>query len=115
MSLSESVRRIGVEPVGGTAGIDKMLVGYGLPPFPAFGVYVGEVAAPVLVILGLYARAGAALIAVNMVFAIALAHSADLFTLTRTGGWALELQAFYLFTALAIALMGPGRLSVNRG
>ena len=70
--------------------------------------------APILVLLGFYARVGAALIVVNMLFAILLAHRADLLVLTRTGGWALELQAFFLFTALALALMGPGRFGINR-
>lgn len=99
---------------GGTAGLEKMLASAGLPGFLAFGVYVGEVLAPVLVILGFYARVGAALIVVNMLFAVLLAHRADLFVLTRTGGWALELQAFFLFTALALVFMGPGRFGINR-
>ena len=99
---------------GGTAGVEKMLASVGLPSFFAFGVYVGEVLAPVLVILGFYARVGAAVMVVNMLFAVLLAHRADLFLLTRTGGWALELQAFFLFTALALVFMGPGRFSLNR-
>lgn len=99
---------------GGTTGVEKMLEGAGLPSFLAAGVYVGEVLAPILVVLGFYARVGAAVIVVNMLFAILLAHRADLFLLTKTGGWALELQAFFLFTALALMLMGPGRLSINQ-
>jgi putative oxidoreductase len=34
--------------------------------------------------------------------------------LTESGAWALELQAFFLFTALALVFMGPGRFSINR-
>ena len=98
----------------GVPGIEKMVEGIGLPSYFAFGVYLGEVLAPILVLLGFYARLGAALIVVNMLFAIVLAHRADLLVLTKTGGWALELQAFFLFTALALALMGPGRYSINR-
>ena len=98
---------------GGTAGIEKMLVSAGLPGFFAFGVYVGEILAPILVLLGFYARVGAAIIVVNMLFAVLLVHQADLFALTKTGGWALELQAFFLFTALALMFMGPGRWSLN--
>jgi putative oxidoreductase len=98
----------------GTGGVERMLEGIGLPGSIAFGVYVGEVLAPVLVIIGFYARVGAGIMVVNMLFAIVLAHRADVFLLTKTGGWALELQAFFLFTALALMLMGPGRLSVNR-
>lgn len=99
---------------GGTTGVEKMLEGAGLPSFLAAGVYVGEVLAPILVVLGFYARVGAAVIVVNMLFAILLAHRADLFLLTKTGGWALELQAFFLFTALALALIGPGRFGINQ-
>jgi putative oxidoreductase len=84
-----------------------------MPAFVAYGVYIGEVIAPVLVILGWYSRIGSLLIAINMVFALSLAHRADLFNVATTGGYALELQAMYLLTAIAIALMGPGRYSMN--
>jgi putative oxidoreductase len=98
---------------GGVAGIGQALAANGLPAAIAYGVYVGEIAAPVLVILGFYSRIGSALIAINMLFAIGLMHRADLFKIGEHGGWALELQAFYLFTAIALALMGPGRYSIN--
>jgi putative oxidoreductase len=32
----------------------------------------------------------------------------------QSGGWAIELQAMFLFTAIALALLGPGRFSVNQ-
>jgi putative oxidoreductase len=99
---------------GGVGGISGMLQGVGLPATLAYGAYIGEVLAPLLVILGLYARVGAALIVVNMLFAIYLAHRDDVFMLTKQGGWALELQGMFLFTALALALIGPGRYGVNR-
>ena len=107
--LLHGIAKIG----GGIAGIEKMLEGNGLPGFLALGVYVGEILAPILVILGFYARLGAAVIVVNMLFAVLLAHRADLFLLGKTGGWALELQAFFLFTAVAVALIGPGRYGIN--
>jgi putative oxidoreductase len=97
----------------GVGGISGMLQGIGLPGFFAYGAYIGEVLAPLLVILGLYARVGALVIAVNMLVAIYLAHQNDIFALGRGGGWAIELQAFFLFTALAVALTGPGRFSVR--
>jgi len=46
-------------------------------------------------------------------FAFALVHMADLTHLNEQGGWALELQGMFLFTAIALALLGPGRYSVN--
>lgn len=99
----------------GVDGLEKMVAGAGLPSVLAYGVYVGEVLAPLLVIFGFYARFGAAIIVVNMLFAIFLAHRNDLFLLTRSGGWALELQGFFLFTALALVFMRPGRFGINRG
>jgi len=98
---------------GGVGGLSGMVTAAGLPAFFTYGVYVGEVLAPILVLLGWYSRIGAALIAINMLFAISLAHRADLFALGQSGGWALELQGMFLFTAIAVALLGPGRFSLN--
>jgi len=50
-----------------------------------------------------------------MVVAIWLAHTGDITKLNRGGGWALELQWFYLATGLAIACLGAGRYSLRRG
>jgi putative oxidoreductase len=99
---------------GGMGFISGAVAGAHLPHFVAYGVYVGEVIAPLLVIAGWYARVGAAMIAVNMMFAIGLVHQTQLFALSQTGGWALELQGMFLFTALALIALGPGRWSMNQ-
>jgi putative oxidoreductase len=99
--------------MGGVSGLSGMVTGAGLPSFFTYGVYIGEVVAPVLVLLGWYSRVGAVLIAINMLFAVGLAHRAELFALGQSGGWALELQGMFLFTAIAVALIGPGRFSIN--
>jgi putative oxidoreductase len=91
-----------------------MLEAHGLPAYLAYGVYIGEVVGPLLLIIGWYARVGALLIAINMLFAFALAHAKDVLTLGQSGGWALELQGLFLASALALVLMGPGRISINR-
>ena len=98
----------GIDPIQG------MMLSNGLPGFLANSVYLGEVAAPMLLILGYSARVGAGLILINMIVAILLAHSSDLLTLTAHGGWRLELQGMYLFTAAALVLMRPGRFSINQ-
>ena len=98
----------------GVGPIEGMLGGIGLPGYIAYGVFAGEVLGPLLLIAGFYARIGAALITVNMLFALALAHGDELAQLSEQGGWALELQGMFLFTAIALLLMGPGRISVNR-
>jgi putative oxidoreductase len=98
---------------GGVGGIVGMASAAGLPGFVGYAVYIGEVLAPLMVIAGWYSRLAAAVIAINMLFAIALAHASDIFALGSSGGWAIELQGMFLFTAIAVALLGPGRFSVN--
>ena len=99
---------------GGTAGIVGMVEGAGLPGVLGYAVLIGEVLAPLMVIAGFHARIGAALIAINMIVAVALAHMGELASLGQSGGWALELQGMFLFTAIALVFLGPGRFSANQ-
>lgn len=97
----------------GVGFIAGMLAKAGLPGGLAYLVFVGEVVAPLLLIAGVWTRAAALVVVINMVVAIGLVHMDGLFALTKQGGWALELQGLYLFGALAIALLGAGRHSVG--
>lgn len=97
----------GIDPIMG------MVAKAGLPSGVAFLVYVGEVIAPLMILLGIWSRLGAVIVAVNMIVAVALAHLPQFFTMGKTGGWALELQGFYFFTAVAVALLGAGRYSMG--
>jgi putative oxidoreductase len=85
-----------------------------LPPFIAYGVYIGEVVAPLLVILGLWTRIAALLIAINMVVAIGLEAWHLGLVLTRSGGWGIELEAFYLLCAIAVFFLDAGKYRVGR-
>lgn len=98
----------------GLGGIEGMVTAHGLPAFVAYGVLVGEVLAPLLLLLGWFSRVGAALVAVNMLFAFGLAHMGQLTQLNEQGGWALELQGMYLAAAVALVLLGPGRYAINQ-
>ena len=98
---------------GGIGFIADVVAQAGLPSFIAYGVYLGEVVAPALVIAGWYSRVGAGVIAINMLFAIGLVHAGEIFAVGQSGGWALELQGMFLFGAIAVALLGPGKFSLN--
>lgn len=98
---------------GGFAFIVSLMNQYGLPEFFAYAVYLGEVLGPLMIIIGVFTRVGAGLIAINMLVAIVLVHLPQLLELGDHGGWALELQGMYLFTALALTLLGSGRLAVH--
>jgi uncharacterized membrane protein YphA (DoxX/SURF4 family) len=97
----------------GVGGIAEMIRAAGGPGALAYLVYVGEVFAPLLVIFGLWTRPAALVMLINMVVALALVHAGDLLKIGETGGWRLELQAFFLFGSLAIALLGAGRFSLG--
>jgi len=97
----------------GPAPILGLMSEVGLPPVLGYLVYLGEVLAPLLLIVGLWTRPAALVVAINMVVAVALVHTAQLGEFAKNGGWALELQGFYFFTAVAIALLGAGRFSVG--
>jgi len=99
--------------LNGIGFIEGELASHGLPTFLAYGVYVGEIIAPLMVILGYQTRIGALLIIFNMLFAIILVHGNELLSLGRGGGWALELQGFFLFTAVAVIFLGPGRYKLK--
>lgn len=101
--------------INGIDGLDGMLTAAGLPVWFKYGVYLGEVVAPLALITGYYARIGAWLVAVNMLFAIGLAHWNELFMLeAQSGGLVNEKQYMFLFSAIALALIGPGRYAFNQ-
>lgn len=99
----------------GVDGIEGNLESRGLPAFIAFGVYAGEVLAPLLMIIGWRARVAAAVFAFNMVVATLLVHAGDIFAFTKSGAWAIELQMLYMFGAIAVVFLGAGRLSISGG
>ncbi|AQV93813.1 DoxX family protein [Cupriavidus necator] len=106
----------GIAKLTGAAGmgfVAKVVADAGLPAWLTYGVYIGEVVAPILLIIGLWSRLAALIVAINMVFALSLVHAKQFGMLADTGGWALELQGMYLGAALAVVLMGAGRFSVG--
>jgi putative oxidoreductase len=90
-----------------------MLEAKGLPSVIAYGVYVGEVLAPLLVILGILTRVGGILIFINMAMAIFLAGMGQLGELNQVGGWAVELPVLYMLGGLAIFFLGAGKYSIG--
>jgi len=89
------------------------LSSHGLPSILVYGVYIGELLAPALIVLGIFTRYSAIAIIINMIFAIFLMHTGDIFALSQHGGWQLELQGFYLFVAAAIVFLGSGQYAIK--
>ncbi len=94
--------------------VEKMLLNAGFPGYLSHGILVSELLAPFFMVMGLYTRQAALIQAVVMLMAILLVHTGELFSVTAQGGYALELQAFYLFGALAVFFFGAGRYNISR-
>ncbi|MGZ5201457.1 MAG: DoxX family protein [Telluria sp.] len=99
--------------IGGIGFVSGMLAKMGLPPALGYLVYIGEVVAPVLILLGVYTRVAGLVVVVNMIVAILLVHTSQFFSINETGGWTLELQAMYLAAGVVLALTGAGRFSLG--
>ena len=96
----------------GTGWISAMLEAKGLPGFIAQGVYIGEIVAPVLIIIGWLTRPAAFIYAFNIVVATLLVGTDKFFTLTNVGAWGLESEALYFLGGLCIMFLEIGRAHV---
>lgn len=97
---------------GGIVWLEQLLQLNGMPAFLAYGVYLGEIVAPLMLIVGFAVRPAAFILLVNMVFAVGLTHADDLWLLSPQGGWMLEVQGLYMLFAVVLMLSGGGRFSV---
>ncbi|WP_017349455.1 DoxX family protein [Pantoea sp. A4] len=100
--------------IHGVGWIAHLLAVRGLPGFIAYGAYIGEVVAPVMVIVGLMTRPAALIIAINLIVATLLVKTGAFWDRTDVGAWALETEAFYLSGALTILLLGAGKYTLVR-
>lgn len=96
----------------GIDGISGMLIAKGFPGFIAYGVLIGEVVAPVLIILGILTRPSALVIALTMVVAWLMVGMGKTGMLDKTGAWAIESLVYFFLAALAVAFLGAGRYAV---
>ena len=99
--------------LNGVDSIKHLVAQHNLPEMLCFGVYVGEIVGPLLVVFGVFSRVGGLLIVLNMAVAVYLADIHRLFTLNGQGGYALELEAFYFLGGLCVMLLGAGRFSLG--
>ncbi len=95
--------------------LPNLVAGSSLPGFVGYGVILGEVVAPVMLILGCFTRIAAPVYVLNMVIAVWLKHRLQIFQLGKSGGSAIELQLLYTLGAIAIWMLGPGRYSLSKG
>lgn len=99
--------------INGIGGVKHLTATAGFPEFLAYGVYIGEVVIPILILLGAYARAASLVLAFNMLFAIFLAYGGALFSLGKHGAPVFELPFLYLVMSILIFMFGSGKYALN--
>lgn len=97
----------------GVDWIYNLLETKGLPGFIAYGVFVGEIVAPILIIIGYFTRPAAMVYAVNILVATLLVGMGKFFTLTQVGAWGLEVETIYIMAGFCIMFLGAGKYSVS--
>ena len=103
----------GIAKLSNLNGIKNMLAESGLPEIMAYGVYITELIAPILLLIGFRARLASIAFFFGMLSAMFLAHSGDMFALSKTGGLQIELILLYAFGALVLFFTGAGKYSVS--
>ena len=98
--------------IGGTMGL---LEGNGFPGWLAYGAYLGEFAAPLLLMLGKFTRPAGLVLAFNMLMTIVTAHMDIAFQRNEYGGWLIELNVLLMMGGIATALLGAGKYSLSKG
>lgn len=99
----------------GLDAIKDIVVKSGFPEWSSYGVFIGEILAPICIIFGLVTRVFSAILALNCLFAVYMVHMQDFFALSPTGGWALELLGLYFFMSVGLIFTGGGKIALTNG
>lgn len=103
----------GMAKLSSLNGIKSMLAEAGLPEVMAYGVYITELIAPILILIGFRIRLASIIFFFGMIAALLLAHSENLFAISKTGGLEIELILLYAFGALVFFFTGAGKYAVS--
>jgi putative oxidoreductase len=98
----------------GIGFVAQSLASMQLPAALGYGVYVAEVVAPVLLIVGLWTRFAAAIVAFDMFMAFVLVLHPRMFAVKpQGGGLVVEVEAMFFLIALGLVFMGGGRYAIT--
>ncbi len=96
----------------GVEGVKSSIGNAGLPEALSYAVYLGEVIAPLMLIVGFRSRIASLFVAATMLVVMFI-QSEKLNQTIPNGAWALELQGLFLFGSIAIFLAGAGKYAVS--
>lgn len=95
--------------------IKSLLNQHGIPSFIAYGVYIGEILAPILIVIGYRTKLVGLVFAINCLVAIIIVQLPYLFKLNEFGGWAIGPIFIYMMFGITLFFTGAGKhaLSTN--
>lgn len=99
----------------GTEMVTQTLQNAGIPSMFTFGVFLGEVIGPIMMIVGYKTRIGAAFVVLDMITAVLLVHVTQITLLNEGGGLMIELNLLYLMGAIAVLFLGSGSIAISKG
>lgn len=103
----------GIDKIGNLDGVIAVLGNRGLPGFLAYAIYIGEILAPLMLLIGVRIKIAALIMSATIFAASLLVFSDKLFALGKHGAYALEVQAFYIFVGIAIFFLGQDRFCLD--
>ncbi len=99
--------------INGVSFISGLLSDYGLPSFFSYGVYIGEILAPLLIIICYSTKLAGLIFAINCLVAILMVQLPNLFTLNEFGGWYVGPIVIYFVFGLAMFYTGAGKIALS--
>ncbi|MHA7842443.1 MAG: DoxX family protein [Winogradskyella sp.] len=99
--------------INGVSFISGLLSDYGLPSFLSYGVYIGEILAPLLIIIGYRTKLAGLIFAINCLVAILMVQLPNFFTLNEFGGWYVSPIVIYFVFGLAMLYTGAGKIALS--
>lgn len=103
----------GIAKIGHLGGITKQMANHGLPEFLAYSVYLGEIVAPIMLLIGFRVKIAALVMSAMIVVASYMVYADKVFALGKHGAYALELQVFYIMVGIAIFFLGNDRYCLD--
>lgn len=99
----------------GVGGVKGILAKAGLPEIMAYSSYIGEVVAPIMIILGIFSRIAALLVIGTSLTIMCAYHGlGNLLELTNVGGFKAEILYLYIALLLCIIFNGSGKYAIRK-
>lgn len=107
--------------IHGIGGIQATLVNHGIPDYVGYGVFLGQIVAPILILIGYYTRTAivfvwgtlGVILWVGFYLKGGFFGADGIFGMGPKGTWNADIVWFYLIVTIAIFLLGTGKYAIK--